>query len=81
VSLPDKTLPFQVLRITPVATTKEGRNFFDVEATLTSASQSALRPGLEGVAKINAGNRPFIWIWTHRGLDAVRMALWNWGVF
>ncbi len=81
VSLPDKTLPFQVLRITPVAATKEGRNFFDVEATLTTASQSALRPGLEGVAKINAGNRPFIWIWTHRGLDAVRMTLWNWGIF
>ncbi|MFM9912231.1 MAG: efflux RND transporter periplasmic adaptor subunit [Methylophilaceae bacterium] len=80
VSLPDKTLSFHVLRITPVATTKEGRNFFDVEAALTNPAQTFLRPGLEGVAKINAGNRPFIWIWTHRGWDAVRMALWNWGL-
>ena len=81
VSLPEKIFPFQVVRITPVATTKEGRNFFDVEATLPIQAQSSLRPGLDGVAKINTGNQPFIWIWTHRMLDTVRMAFWNWGLF
>ena len=80
VSLPDKTLAFEVLRITPVAAIKEGRNYFDVEATLINQQQTFLRPGLEGVAKINAGNKPFIWIWTHRVLDSVRLALWNWGL-
>lgn len=80
VSLPDKTLAFRVQRITPVATTKNGRNFFEVEASLVDPLQKSLRPGLEGVAKINAGQRPFIWIWSHRALDAVRMAFWSWGI-
>jgi hypothetical protein len=81
VSLPDRSLPFKVERITPVAITKDGRNFFEVEATLTSKPQNYLRPGLEGVAKIDAGDRPFIWIWTHRVLDTIRMAFWSWGIF
>ncbi len=81
VSIPDKTLAFEIQRITPVATTKNGRNFFDVEAVLTTkAAQQSLRPGLEGVAKINAGQRPFIWIWTHKIIEAIRMAIWSWGL-
>ncbi|HEY7986847.1 MAG TPA: efflux RND transporter periplasmic adaptor subunit [Methylophilaceae bacterium] len=81
VSMPDKSLAFKVERITPVATTKDGRNFFDVEATLLRKSSSDLRPGLEGVAKINAGQRSLAWIWTHRILDTIRMAFWSWGIF
>ncbi len=81
VSLPDKTLPFRVQRITPVATTKEGRNFFEVEAALADPSHKSLRPGLEGVAKISVGQRPFVWIWTHRALNSIRLAVWSWGVW
>ncbi len=81
VSMPDTSLRFKVERITPVATTKDGRNFFDVEATLINKHTNDLRPGLEGVAKINAGNRPLIWIWMHRVLDTIRMAFWSWGIF
>lgn len=80
VALTDKTLPFRVQRITPVATTKDGRNFFEVEATLADPLHKALRPGLDGVAKIDAGQRPFIWIWTHRMLNAIRMTVWSWGL-
>ena len=80
VSLPDQALAFQVQRITPVAVAKNGRNFFEVEATLSYPPQPQLRPGLEGVAKINAGQRSFIWIWTHRAFDALRMMFWSWGV-
>jgi RND family efflux transporter MFP subunit len=80
VSLPDRALAFKIERITPVATTKEGRNFFEVEATLVNKPQNYLRPGLEGVAKIDVGQRPFIWIWTHRVLDTIRLALWSWGL-
>ncbi len=80
VSLPDKALSFKVQRITPVATTREGRNFFEVEAELLNPAQHSLRPGLEGVAKIHAGKQSFIWIWTHRVWDAIRMAVWSWGL-
>ncbi len=80
VSLPDKVLFFHVQRITPVATTKEGRNFFEVEGTLDITGSISLRPGLEGVAKIKAGKHPLIWTLTHRIIDWARLTLWTWGL-
>lgn len=80
VSSPGKALPFHVQRITPVATAREGRNFFEVEGTLKITDLIALRPGLEGVAKISAGKRPLIWILTHRMIDWTRLTLWQWGL-
>jgi multidrug resistance efflux pump len=75
----DRALPFRVARVTPVATTRDGRNFFEVEGELDE-SPSMLRPGLQGVAKIEAGSRPLAWIWTHRVLDWARLAFWSWGL-
>lgn len=80
VSLPGKTFGFRIERITPVAATREGRNFFEAEAKLVDGGRQSLRPGLEGVARIDAGSQPFIWIWTRRVLDAARIAVWSWGL-
>lgn len=79
-SLPDKALAFLVQRVTPVATTRDGRNFFEVEGSLKTTGPVALRPGLEGVAKIGIGKRPLIWILTHRIIDWARLALWSFGL-
>ena len=70
-------LPFTVKRITAVNTTKEGRNYFRVEAELDEASPM-LRPGMEGVGKIDAGERKLIWVWTHALTDWVRLWAWSW---
>lgn len=77
-ALTDRALPIQVARVTPVAVARDGRNFFEVEAALEEALP-ALRPGLQGVAIIDAGARPLAWIWTHRLVDWVRLTLWSWG--
>ena len=77
-ALPDATLAFNVVRVTPVATAKEGRNYYEVQAQL-EAAPATLRPGLLGVAKIAAGEQYLGWVWTHRALDAVRLALWTMG--
>ncbi len=77
-SLPGDSLGLVVERVTPVATVREGRNTFAVEARL-SAAAPLLRPGLEGVAKIDAGERSAAWIWGHRAVDWLRLALWSWG--
>lgn len=76
-ALPDDIFALTVERITPVATTSEERNFFEVEAKLENAD--GLRPGLRGVAKIDAGHRPLAWIWLHRAAAWLRMTLWTWG--
>jgi multidrug resistance efflux pump len=76
-SLPAETMDFVVERVTPVAAVRDGRNAFEVEARLLNEAP-LLRPGLEGVAKIAVGERPAAWIWGHRGLDWLRLALWSW---
>ena len=76
-SLPGEPLPYSVERITPVAEARDGRNYFRVEARLQTTSDR-LRPGMEGVAKIDVDRRLLIWIWTHRILDWARLNIWRW---
>lgn len=67
---------FSVLGIMPVTTQSDGRNFFRVEARLTSTPK-ALRPGMEGVGKITIGPRRLLWIWTHGLTDWLRLWVWK----
>lgn len=77
VGLPDRYLPFRVERITPIAEQGDGRNFFTVEARLDE-SPALLRPGMDGVGKIDIGDRRLVWIWTHPMLDWLRLRAWTW---
>lgn len=77
VGFPDEYLPFEVERITPIATPEDGRNFFAVEARLEK-HPDRLRPGMEGVGKIDTGRHRLIWIWTHRLIDWFRLWTWTW---
>jgi multidrug efflux pump subunit AcrA (membrane-fusion protein) len=76
-SLPGQIFPFRVKKITPVSVAEEGHNYFRVEAELGKGAPK-LRPGMEGVGKIEAGERSLLWIWTHRLSDWVRLTLWKW---
>jgi multidrug resistance efflux pump len=76
-SLPDESFEFTVEKVTPVSAAEEGRNIFRVEASLGDR-ESRLRPGVQGVAKIDAGRQRLIWIWTHDVLDWLRLKLWAW---
>jgi multidrug efflux pump subunit AcrA (membrane-fusion protein) len=78
-ALAERALAFVVAKVTPVAVTRDGRNFFEVEGRLED-SPALLRPGLQGVARIEAGRHPLAWIWTHRFSETVRVALWSWGL-
>ena len=72
-----ESLPFTVKKITPVSTAREGRNYFRVEARLQSVPDR-LRPGMEGIGKIEIDRRRLIWIWTHQMIDWLRLKLWSW---
>ena len=76
-ALPDAQFPITVTLITPVAQTEEGRNYFRVEASLDDES-ARLRPGMEGVAKIEVGEQKLLWIWTHRFTQWLKLQLWSW---
>lgn len=74
--MPDRQLTFSVQQITPVASQADGRNFFRVEAHLT-APPGGVRPGMEGLGKIEVGERHLLWIWTHSLVDWLRFWAWR----
>jgi RND family efflux transporter MFP subunit len=76
-ALPDRPLPITVQLITPITQVHEGRNAFTVEASLEQ-TPDRLRPGMEGVAKVEVGERRLVWIWTRGFLHWLRMKLWAW---
>jgi RND family efflux transporter MFP subunit len=73
---PERTLRFVTRRIVPVAASADGRNFFEVEAAL-ERTPDQLRPGLSGVAKVEAGSRPLGWLFAHRAIDWLQLAWWK----
>jgi multidrug resistance efflux pump len=76
-SLPHDSFRFDVRKITPVSTTEEGLNYFRVEAAF-EGDAPRVQPGTAGVAKIEAGERNLVWIWTHQAFDWLRLRLWAW---
>jgi len=77
VGLPNQHLTFEIERITPIATTAEGRNFFTVEAQL-ELHPELLRPGMKGIGKVVIGQRKLAWIWSHRLIEWFRLWIWTW---
>lgn len=76
-ALPEETFDFTVDALTPVASTAEGLNRFRVEGILASVDPR-MRPGMEGVAKIEIGERRLIWIWTHKFWWWLSLQAWRW---
>lgn len=76
-SLIGETLPITITRITPVADSYEGLNYFRVEAELDEVNDR-IRPGMEGISKVTVGEKHLIWIWTHNLVDWLRLWLWKW---
>lgn len=72
-----QALDFVVNRIVPVAVPEDGHNSFRVEGVLDS-TDPRLRPGMEGIGKIVAGDARLVWTWTHPILDWARLLAWKW---
>jgi multidrug resistance efflux pump len=75
-SISDEVFSFTVKNVTPVTVAKEGRNYFRVEGILDRATDR-LRPGMQGVGKIEVEPRKLIWIWTHRLVNWARLFVWT----
>jgi hypothetical protein len=76
-SLPQKTFPFTVDKVTSIATAEDGRNYFRVEAHLAAVDES-LRPGMEGIGKIGVDRRRLVGTWSRDLREWVRLTLWKW---
>ncbi|MEP7221157.1 MAG: HlyD family efflux transporter periplasmic adaptor subunit [Novosphingobium sp.] len=72
------TVPFTVTKLTSVTAAQDGRNTFRVEAELAGDASAALRPGMEGVAKVDVGHHGLLWIWTRSLRNWMRLFFWKW---
>ncbi|MCQ4159247.1 HlyD family efflux transporter periplasmic adaptor subunit [Roseomonas sp. GC11] len=76
-SLPYGDWPIRVTAVTPLASARDGRNSFRVEARLEQRD-AALRPGMQGIGKVEAGTAPLAWVWGRSALAWARLKLWAW---
>ena len=74
-SRPEDTFPVTIVRIEPSASVDKDGNAFTLRGSLDSTA-SWLRPGMSGIAKVDAGHRSLLWIATHRLIDFLRLKLW-----
>ena len=75
--LPSRPLDFAVDRVVPVAEADDGKNAFRVEGPLQAVDEQ-LRPGMEGIAKIENGNARLVWIWSRPILAWTQLQIWKW---
>lgn len=75
-SKPEYGYGIRVLRVNPSAQVKDQSNVFQVRATFANGIPSWFRPGMTGIAKIEAGERTLWWILSHRTIDFLLLKLW-----
>jgi hypothetical protein len=75
-SQPHLKFPVRVVRVDPMAQTKEQKNVFLIRCDPGGAPADWWRPGMSGVGKIDAGRRTLLWILTRRTADFLRLHLW-----
>lgn len=75
--IPDQMIDIRVDRITPVSVSNGQRNVFRVEAAMMTQSD-LLRPGMEGFSRVDIGERKYLWIWTRKIINQLRLMIWNW---
>ncbi|HEX5372193.1 MAG TPA: HlyD family efflux transporter periplasmic adaptor subunit [Aquabacterium sp.] len=78
-AMPDQTIGLMLNRVTPVAKTTPNGVRYEIEAIPTGAGAGArgLRPGLQGVARIDMPPRPLLWRMADRAWQWLRMQAWT----
>jgi len=60
----------------PAAGAREKGSVFVARCSLEGAPPSWWRPGMTGMARLEAGRRRVLWVLTHRTVDFLRLRLW-----
>lgn len=76
-AFPRREIPFRVQKVAVMHQQDDVAITYRTEASLESDVVD-LRPGMEGIGKIYIDDRNYLWIWTHRMADWVRMKMWAW---
>ncbi len=75
---PQHPIDIEIHRITPMAQVRDGSNVFPAEARIVGDHAGLLRPGMVGIAKVDAGERSLLWTLLRRSIDWFRFQRWAW---
>ena len=76
-SMPQQRWSFVIEQISPIFMELDDKVSYRTEARLEGDTER-LRPGMEGLGKVEIGRRSFGWILVHDLLDWVRLQWWLW---
>jgi RND family efflux transporter MFP subunit len=74
--IPDQSIAITIDQLMPVSANEGGHNYFRVEAVMDNHSD-LMRPGMQGISKIEIGRKKLLWIWTRPLVDWLRLFVWN----
>lgn len=77
---PDQEVALRVKRVIPMATTAPGRSYFEVEVEVEpgNTGERKLRPGMRGIARLEAGREARAFVWTEQIAAWARLMWWRW---
>jgi biotin carboxyl carrier protein len=76
VGRPGERFPITLTQLDPAAVNKDGRTVYLARAALQGQELPDWRPGMGGNARLDAGERPLIWVLTHRTVRFLREFFW-----
>lgn len=76
-AFPDRKTSFLVEQIAGATEQPDGAITFTVIAAISDNDNGNLRPGMSGVARVNAGQRSILWIHSHEIVDWLKLKLWQ----
>jgi multidrug efflux pump subunit AcrA (membrane-fusion protein) len=72
---PEESQAFRIKRVRPQAEVHDQKNVIVAEAEI-DLPYAWMRPGMEGVARVNVGRRPVWWVALHGAIEYVQLHLW-----
>jgi len=72
---PEEAYGFELKRLLPGTVQRGNKTVYIAEATI-HVRNDWMRPGMEGTAKVDVGERRVFWVALHRVLDYLRVHLW-----
>jgi multidrug efflux pump subunit AcrA (membrane-fusion protein) len=80
-AMPSQRFAVTVRRGSPVAISRDGRTFYEVEAAPVDDTQAGMRPGLQGQVRFEAGRNALAIAWGRWLIDWLRLRLWSAGTW
>ena len=76
-ALPDAVFDISLSKASPLFFEEDNQIVYLAEADLPAAALALLRPGMEGIARVDVGDYSLGWVLTHHFIDWFQVAIWK----